>query len=34
MQDIIYKHRLIELGIDGIITDYPDKLSEILKRKF
>ena len=23
---------LIKLGVDGIITDYPDKLSEILNR--
>ena len=26
-------NRLIKLDIDGIITDYPNKLSEILKRK-
>lgn len=26
--------RLIKLGVDGIITNYPDKLNEILKRDF
>ncbi|MBC7899857.1 MAG: glycerophosphodiester phosphodiesterase, partial [Saprospiraceae bacterium] len=25
--------RLIELGVDGIMTDYPDQLLELLMRK-
>lgn len=30
----IVMERLIKLGVDGIITNYPDKLNEILKRDF
>jgi glycerophosphoryl diester phosphodiesterase len=32
-EEIVMK-KLIKLGVDGIITNYPDKLNEILKRDF
>ena len=26
-------HRLIDWGVDGIITDYPDRLREVMARR-
>jgi len=33
VNDIESMQRLIDLGVDGIMTDYPDRLVKILKRK-
>ena len=26
-------HRLVEMGVDGIMSDYPDRLVEVLKKR-
>ena len=29
---IFYMQRMIDLGVDGIITDYPDRLLELMRK--
>jgi glycerophosphoryl diester phosphodiesterase len=33
VNDSVAMQRLIDLNVDGIMTDFPDRLSKVLKRK-
>jgi len=33
VNDVADMHKLIELGVDGIISDYPDRLREVARQR-